>query len=190
MHSHYYKIEKGFSVFSSEEYLNEDFIIWNSSYGVRDIVYIGELETTINTTKAWLEEPYEMVGPFCLEELCSVGKISFAACIVMTKQKWEKEKNFLYKESLQKQHQAQIDFNEEIRKYNQKRANYHNNIEQNSEIEHRQLLSLPTTGVLKVSEIKIAYRKIVKKAHPDVGGSHELFIKITDARDSLLETRV
>jgi len=40
--------------------------------------------------------------------------------------------------------------------------------------------------LLEVSQIKSAFRVIAKKTHPDVGGSHEKFIKITQARDALL----
>jgi malonyl CoA-acyl carrier protein transacylase len=30
-------------------------------------------------------------------------------------------------------------------------------------------------------------RRIAKEAHPDVGGSHEQFVRISQARDALLE---
>ena len=186
MHSNHYKIKKGRVVYENEEYLEEDFIIWNSSYGVRDFVTIGRVETNLDTKYAWLDEPYEMVGPFCLEELCTTGKISFAACIVMSKQRWQKDQSFLYEESIQKQRKAHDELNEEIRKYNQKRGEYHFNLRQDSQKEHRKILCLPLEGLLEVSQIKSAFRVIAKKTHPDVGGSHEKFIKITQARDALL----
>ena len=31
-----------------------------------------------------------------------------------------------------------------------------------------------------------AFRRLAQKAHPDTGGSHELFIRITEARNALL----
>lgn len=54
------------------------------------------------------------------------------------------------------------------------------------EIEYRKLLCLPTEGVLEESQIKSAYRKAAKSEHTDIGGSHERFVKITIARDTLL----
>ena len=51
---------------------------------------------------------------------------------------------------------------------------------------HRQILDLPIEGLLKVSQIKMAFRLLAKKSHPDTGGSHEQFIEITKAHDALL----
>lgn len=168
-----------------EEHLEEDFIIWNGTFGVRDFVTIGEVDSKNNTV--WLDEPYEMVGPFSLDELLETGKISFAACVVMSEQKWKEEQSILRQESHKKRYKAQQQFQEEINRHNKKRRQYHTNQEQLSHKEHRELLCLPIDGVLEVSQIKAAYRLIVKKVHPDVGGTHEMFIKITQARDTLLE---
>ena len=167
-----------------EEYLEVDFIIWNSNYGVRDFVTIGRVDDSKN---AWLDDPYEMVGPFSLDELLEIGEISFAACVVMSQDKWKENNSLLRQESFEKQCRLQQQFQEDIKKHNKKRAQFQTNLEQHSQKEHRELLSLPIEGVLEVSQIKAAYRSIVKKVHPDVGGTHEKFIKITQARDALLE---
>ncbi|WP_373070353.1 J domain-containing protein [Sulfurimonas sp.] len=158
--------------------MDEEYIIFNLTLGVRDFVTIGEIDE--HNTNAWLEEPYDMVGPFSLDELYTNGQISFAACIVMSRERWKKERIFLQQEAFRKQQRAQQEHFENIRRYNRKKA-------QNDDIEHRELLCLPANGELKVSQIKAAYRKIIKKVHPDVGGSHEKFIQITEARDTLLE---
>ncbi len=149
--------------------MDEEYVIYNPSLGVRDFVTIGEIETNEDKTNAWLEDPYDMVGPFDLGELERKGQISFAACIVMSREKWKDERIYLQQEAFRRQRKAQKKHFE------------------NKEREHRELLCLPTEGRLEVSQIKAAYRKIVKKAHPDVGGSHEKFIQITKARDTLLQ---
>jgi hypothetical protein len=167
------------------EYLEVDFIIWNSNLGVCDFVTIGRIDDEFKN--GWLEEPYEMVGPFSLDELKNTGQISFAACVVMSEEKWEKEQSLLLKESFEKQRKSQEQLYEDIKRYNKQKRESKTNLEQVKEREHRELLYLPLEGVLKVSQIKSAYRLIAKIAHPDVGGNHERFIKITQARDALLE---
>ncbi|RXJ54580.1 hypothetical protein [Candidatus Marinarcus aquaticus] len=111
------------------------------------------------------------------------GKISFEACIVMTQAYWQKERFNLHQESLIKQQQAQAHFYEEIKKHNQRRQTF----QQSSEKEHRILLRLPLEEQLQEAQIKEAFKKVAKQAHPDVGGSHEAFIEVTLARDTLLE---
>jgi len=177
-------------MYSNGEYLYEEFIIWNAVYGVRDFVTIGHIETDRKNTNAWLDEPYEMVGPFDLDELYLKGQIRFAACMVITKSKWEQDKTFIYEDSLKQKQIAQEQQNEQIRRYNQKRREHFTNIEENEEKKYRKLLSLPLEGILKISQIKIAYRKIVKKVHPDVGGDEEIFREVTIAKDILLEGKL
>lgn len=158
---------------------DEEFIIWNPALGVRDFVTIGEIKNSEETIVAWLEDPYDMVGPFSLEELQSDGKISFEACFVMSRKRWERDQIFLRQESFEKQRKAQEDHNKEIRRFNQQK--------QNNEQKYRELLCLPLQGSLEVSQIKNAFRRMCKTAHPDVGGSEAEFIEITIARDVLLE---
>jgi len=160
------------------DFEEEEYIIWNPTLGVRDFVTIGETKTDERSTTAWLDDPYDMVGPFCLDELASQGEIRFAACVVMTKQRWQEERVALQQEAFEKQRRAQEQHRQEMQQYNRKKQQTHQ--------EERKLLCLPVEGVLKVSQIKEAYRQISKKAHPDVGGNHEVFIQITQARDLLL----
>lgn len=158
--------------------MDEDYVIYNPTLGVHDFVTIDEFKTNSDKTSAWLDDPYEMVGPFDLNELQTNGQISFAACIVMRRKKWQEERISLQKEAFARQQKAQREHFEDISRYNKRR--------QHNQIEHRELLCLPLEGLLETSQIKAAYRKVIKTAHPDVGGSHEMFIKITAARDALL----
>lgn len=169
-----------------EKYLEEDFIIYNNKLGVRDFVSIGKIETYSNISSAWLESPYEMVGPFSLDELIITGKISFEQCVVMSEAKWEEEQILLQKEAFLNQRRRQEEFQDEIYKHNKKRAN----VLFGNEKEHRQILCLPIEGNLEENQIKTAYKIVVKKVHPDVGGSHEKFIQVTKAKDTLLENIV
>lgn len=50
-----------------------------------------------------------------------------------------------------------------------------------------QELGIPRTAT--VSEIKEAYRLKAKEYHPDRGGSNEMMIRVTKARDTILEMR-
>ena len=167
-------------------YMEEEFIIWNSKLGIRDFVTIGRVEVESNNTNAWLDEPYEMVGPFSLDELYRCGEIHFAACAVISLEKWEEDQASLRNEAYKNHCKAQEQLNKDINRHNKKRRAFKADPGCLSEKEHRELLSLPLEGLLEVSRIKAAFRKIAKTAHPDVGGSHEKFVKITRARDILL----
>lgn len=157
----------------------EEFVIFNPTLGVHDLVYLGEISTENDKTTAYLDEPYEMVGPFCLDQLLSKGQISFAECIVISTQKWKNERVSLLKKASEKQQKLQEEHLKEIRRFNQEK--------QNNEQKYRELLCLPLQGSLEVSQIKNAFRRMCKTAHPDVGGSEAEFIEITIARDVLLE---
>lgn len=172
---------KGVMMQENNYYLEKGFIIWNAEFGVRDFVTLGEIDS--QNRQAWLEEPYEMVGPFCLETLCKDGKISFEACMVMTQEYWQKERFKLHEESVIKQQQAQAHFYKEIKNHNQRRQS----LQQSNEKEHRILLQLPLEVQLEASQIKEAYKKQAKVSHPDVGGTHDAFIQLTIARDELLD---
>lgn len=164
-----------------EKYLEDDFIIYNCELGIRDFVNIGEIDSKNKT--AYLDDPYEMVGPFCLEELCSCGVISFAACMVMSEQYWHTNRIALQEESMIKQKRLQEELYRKIHMNNQRKRDGH----RTSQKEHRKLLCLPLEGKLETTQIKFAFKQVARKEHPDVGGSHERFIKITEARDTLLE---
>jgi len=167
-----------------DEYLEMDFVIWNSNLGVHDFVTIGEIDTKNNT--AYLDDPYEMVGPFSLDELCTKGEIDFAACVVMSKENFKKKQSLLFEETLKKQRKTQQNYQDDIYNYNKKKKEAQQNLEKFNEIKYRKLLNLPIKGDLEIFQIKAAFRKIVKIAHPDLGGSDENFIKILEARDRLL----
>lgn len=158
-----------------------EWIIWNSAIGIRDFVTIGHFNVEENV--AWLESPYQMVGPFSIEELLSQGQISFAECVVMSKQKWQDDRESLLSISMMIRRKAQQEFFEELEKQNRRRQHNHTyELE-----EYRLLLNLPISGILEVSQIKSAYRKAAKKAHPDAGGTQEMFLRIKEAHDVLLE---
>lgn len=168
-------------------------VIWNGSLGILDTVTIGEVETSERGTSAWLEEPYDMVGPFSLDELEQLGQISFAACIVMSRQRWQLDQVELRREALKHRRRAQeriFEFNERSNQQHRGRRSAHNQngyYRKDDDRKHRELLSLPLQGELKATQIKIAFRRLAQKSHPDVGGSHEQFVEITAARDALLK---
>lgn len=158
-----------------------EWIIWNSAIGIRDFVTIGHVDTQENV--AWLESPYQMVGPFSIEELTTQGEISFAECVVMSKQKWQDERESLLTISMMRRRKAQQEFFEELeKKSRRKQYNHTHELE-----EFRTLLNLPISGTLEISQIKSAYRKAAKKAHPDAGGTQEMFLRVKEAHDTLLE---
>jgi len=159
----------------------EEWIIWNASLGIRDFVTIGRIDTTESV--AWLDAPYDMVGPFSLDELITDGLIRFAACAVMSKQRWQTDREALREEALNKRRKAQKEFCDELERHNRRKIN----AMQCSQKEYRMLLDLPVHGLLELSQIKAAYRKAAKKAHPDAGGSQEMFIRIKEACDALLD---
>ncbi|MFX5494362.1 hypothetical protein ABTD62_21710, partial [Acinetobacter baumannii] len=63
-------------------------VVWNGSLGVVDMVAIGRIERDDNGRRACLAPPDDLVGPFSLDELESTGRIAFGACLVMSRQRW------------------------------------------------------------------------------------------------------
>lgn len=163
----------------------EQWVIWNDSYGICDMVSIARVEVNTDSRNAWLEEPYDIVGPISLDELEASGKISFAACVIMSRQRWQEDQVKLRKKSSEKRRETQRQLFEELNRANRRRHSSH--VQQCNEKQYRELLDLPIEGVLETSKIKDAYRRLAKKTHPDVGGNHEHFIQVTQARDALLE---
>jgi hypothetical protein len=164
----------------------EQWIIWNGALGVRDFVMIDRVEVGPDGRNAWLEEPYGMVGPFDFDELETNGRIGFAACIVMSRRQWQKDQAKLIEEAYELRRQATERLYEELKRTN-RRKRHGTPFRQFSEREHREVLELPSDGELEIVQIKAAYRRLAKVAHPDVGGSHEHFVRITEARDVLIE---
>ncbi|MBD9356092.1 J domain-containing protein [Methylomonas albis] len=165
----------------------EDWVIWNGALGLVTTVAIERIEVGTGGSYAWLEEPFEMVGPFSFDELKTQGRIAFAACIVMSRQRWQDDQVELRRESLKIRRAEEERINEQFERLYGNRARRQGNRNPFDERQHRETLNLPIDGVLESSQIKAAFRRLAQKAHPDVGGSHEQFIRITEARKALLE---
>ena len=131
--------------------------------------------------------PFEMLGPFDLDMLETAGRISFASCIILSRQKWQDEQQQLRLESYEKRHAAQERMDAQYASYHGGRRRKQTHRREIDERQHREILNLPVEGKLDQHQIKKAYRQKAQKAHPDVGGSHELFLRVTQARNSLLE---
>jgi hypothetical protein len=160
-------------------------VIWNGSSRILAMVTIGLIEITADGRSAWLDKPYDMVGPFSLDELENNGRIAFAACIVISRLRWQNDQTELRRDAYEKRRTSQQRAYKEETRFNQDR--YRSNGQSFDEKQHREALNLPIEGKLEPSQIKIAFRKLAQKAHPDAGGSHEQFVRITEARNVLLE---
>lgn len=147
----------------------EEWVIWNGSMGVLDMVAIGRIEEDMDGRRAFLAPPYGTVGPFSLDALEREGRIAFGACLVMSRLRWREDQAALRMEA-QKQRRAFL-----LRSApDDTRA-------------HREALDLPGEGPLEPSEINAAFRRLAKIAHPDAGGSDAHYRRIAEARDMLLE---
>jgi hypothetical protein len=149
----------------------EQWVIWNGSLGVLDMVTIGHIEDGDSGTQAFLAAPYGIVGPFSFDELKSEGRISFGECLVMSRQRWQEDQVELRREAREKRRAFLARLN----------------LDGDDDSEHREVLDLPMDGALEASQINAAFRRLAKTAHPDAGGSSEEYRRITDARDALLE---
>jgi hypothetical protein len=165
----------------------EQWVIWNGLSGILAMVTIGRVEVAAGGRSAWLDPPFDMVGPFSLDELETVGRIAFAACIVMSRQRWQDDQSTLRREAYERRRAAQERLHAEQARFNRGSRRRPTNDPQLDERQLRETLKLPTDGKLEPSQIKTAYRRLAQKAHPDVGGSHEQFVRITQARNALLE---
>lgn len=165
----------------------EQWVIWNGSYRMLAMVTIGRVEVTSGGRSAWLDMPYDMVGPFNLDELETAGCIAFAACIVMSRQRWQDDQAELRRDAYERRRAAQERLYEEQARFDKGWRRRRTNDQPFSERQHREALNLPIDGKLETSQIKTAYRRLAQKVHPDVGGSHEQFLRITEARNVLLE---
>lgn len=161
-----------------QDYLDMQWVIYNSSLGVHDLVTIERIVSQDGSQLAWLDEPYEMVGPFHIDTLLEDGIIPYEACFIISLEYWRTHQKELMRESLLQRTKMEEEMFKELR--NSKRKN--------KELEYRELLELPTHGALNTAQIKAAFRKLAKKNHPDVGGEHEMFVRMRFAYDSLLES--
>ncbi len=44
----------------------EEWVIWNSGHGLAITAAVGQIEIGADGRKAWLDKPFEMIGPFSL----------------------------------------------------------------------------------------------------------------------------
>lgn len=167
---------------------DDEWVIWNGGLGVVTTATLGRVEVGPGGRTAWLEEPFDMVGPFDFDELETHGRISFAACIVMSRQRWQDDQAALKRESIHLRRAAQERMHEEFARFFGRQSRHHSKRQPVDEREHREALNLPASGKLERRQVNTAYRRLAQKAHPDVGGSHEQFVRITKARTVLLET--
>ena len=167
---------------------DEEWVIWNGGHGLVTTATLGRVEVDASGRKAWLDEPFDMVGPFSLDELETHGRIAFAACIVMSRQRWQEDQAALKYESRNMRRAAQERINEEFARFSGRQGRYHGKRQPLDEREHRAVLNLPADEKLERRQVNAAFRRLAQKAHPDVGGSHEQFVRITKARTVLLET--
>jgi hypothetical protein len=131
---------------------------------------IGHVEDGESGRSAFLAPPYDVVGPFSLEELETRGRIAFGECLVMSRQRWQED---------------QVDLRFEAQK--RRRAFLFQPNFDDDAGEHRGVLNLPMEGALKPSEINAAFRRLAKTARPDADGSGEHYRRIAEARDVLLD---
>jgi hypothetical protein len=148
----------------------DEWVVWNGSLGVLDMARMGRVEQDASGRNAWLAAPYDIVGPFDLDELESLGRIAFGACLVMSPRRWQDDQIELRIESHEQRRALAMRFGEFA-----------------DDSAHRALLELPAEGELMATEINSAFRRLAKSAHPDVGGSHDGYCRLTEARDALLQ---
>lgn len=147
----------------------EQWVIWNGSLGILDMAAIGQIEDGEGSSRAFLAPPYDVVGPFSLDELETRGWIAFGECRVMSRRRWQEDQVELRAEARENRRAfwSRIGFNDDNE-------------------EHREVLELPMERALAPSEINAAFRRLAKTAHPDAGGSGERYRRIAAARDALL----
>jgi len=164
---------------------DEDWVIWNGGHGLVTTAALGEVEIGPSGRVAWLDEPFDMVGPFDLDELERCGRIAFAACIVMSRQRWRDDQAELRRESIHLRRETQRRTEEAFARF-AGRQRQRSAPPPPDDRPHREALDLPPTGVLARGQINAAFRRLAQKAHPDVGGDHEQFVRLSTARDALL----
>lgn len=170
----------------------QEWIIWNDLLGALDTVAIGKIEVAENGSRiAHLRPPYEMVGPFSLDELETRRFIHFAACVVMSRQLWREQQATLRRDAQEKRRQFARARARERSSRPQDEHGY-GSVRRRGELSaaerrrYHHLLELPKEAALNRAAINSAFRRLAKSAHPDRGGSHEAFVRLTEARDALL----
>ncbi|WP_294540010.1 J domain-containing protein [uncultured Rhodoblastus sp.] len=149
---------------------SEEWVVWNGSLGVLDQARMGRVEEAPSGRIAWLAAPYDVVGPFSLDELENFGRVRFGACLVMSRRIWKADQDKLRSETRERLWALAMGVNAP-----------------NDASAHRARLELPPWGALTAAEINAAFRRLAKTVHPDAGGRHDDYIRLTEARDALLE---
>ena len=165
----------------------EQWVIWNDLSGMIAMAAIGRVEFTPDGRRAWLDKPFEMAGPFSLDALEADGRVAFAACMVMSRQRWQDDQGELRRNAYEKRRAAKERLHEGQARFNQGKRGHRSGDRPFDERQHRETLNLPVDGKLELSQVKTAFRRLAQKVHPDVGGSHEQFVRITEARNALLD---
>ncbi|MGY4306276.1 hypothetical protein ACVIJ6_003519 [Bradyrhizobium sp. USDA 4369] len=146
-----------------------EWVIWNGAIGLVDEVRLGAILTNATGRLASLAPPYDIVGPFSLDQLETEGRIAFGACLVMSLQRWREDQDRL-----------------RVAARAARRALLDSLAVREDDSAFRIILELPLEGRLTAAEIKAAFRRRAKSAHPDAGGSSELYRRISEARAALL----
>ncbi|MGJ4901313.1 J domain-containing protein [Bradyrhizobium sp. HKCCYLS2058] len=146
-----------------------DWVIWNGSVGIVDTVRLGAIVEGATGRLAQLAPPYDAVGPFSFDELETQGRVVFGACLVMSQRRWRQDQDAL-----------------RIEARAARRALWDRLARDRNDDAFRAVLELPLQGTLTATHIKDAFRRLAKTAHPDAGGSNDLYRRISEARDALL----
>lgn len=146
-----------------------EWVIWNGSMGIVDTVRLGAIIDGATGRLVWLAPPYDVVGPFSFDELERQGRIIFGACLVMSQRRWREDQDALRMEARAA-----------------RRALWDQLARDQDDEAFRTILELPLQGRLTAVDIKVAFRRLAKTAHPDAGGRNELYRRISDAREVLL----
>ncbi|UFZ07963.1 J domain-containing protein [Bradyrhizobium ontarionense] len=146
-----------------------EWVIWNGSMGIVDTVRLGPVVDDATGRPVRLAPPYDVVGPFSLDELETHGRIVFGACLVMSQRRWREDQDAL-----------------RIAARAARRALWDQLDRDEDDDAFRTILDLPLQGRLTAVDIKVAFRRLAKTAHPDAGGSNEWYRRISEAREALL----
>ena len=147
----------------------QQWVIWNGSLGFLDMAAIGRVEESEGGRRGFLAPPYDVVGPFSLGELETLGRIAFGECLVMSRARWQQDQVGLRADAREKRRTFLL------------RAEVADDGRQ-----HREVLQLASAGALTPAQINAAFRRLAKTAHPDAGGSAAHYRRIAEARDVLL----
>lgn len=164
----------------ADECIHLQWVIYNDKLDIHDLVQIGSIAQQDEKKVAYLDIPYDMVGPFCLETLLQEGEIKFAACRIMSQNLWRKKAKEIRQEIFMRMQQHQNEFAKEERRFDERKR-------YGSQKDLRKLLGLTIEGKITLKQIKAAYKNRAKEIHPDSGGSHEAFCQLQDAYETLME---